>query len=198
MAQEPQKSNSVLIIVAIITVIGSIIASSISTKGNYNIEKMRQDAELTKIALVSQLTQAAPQNGSNNPLESIVLTATPYPILNAIALGQDGYDYAVSGCYDGVQGSIGVIDNHIRLSGVENINNIESIEIQYGNSARWQSPCKYPAWEIFFSQSSEGVLELYFEPEGYISKEVTFSIILTYKDGGVMTTTAVGVSGKNQ
>ena len=191
MAQEPQKNNSVLITVAIITVIGSIIATLISVKGNYDIEKMRQETELTKIALVDQSTQQF------SPTESATPTPTLYPILSIVALGQDGYDYAVSGCNNGAQGSKGIIDNHIRLSGVENINNIERIDIQYGNLDHWQYPCKYPTWEIIVNQSSEQILELYFEPEGSISKEVEFLITLTYKNGDVKKATVVGASGKN-
>ena len=57
MAQEPQKVISVVIIIAIIGVIGAIVAATISVKGNYNIEKLRQEAELTRIALVSNTTQ---------------------------------------------------------------------------------------------------------------------------------------------
>jgi len=67
MAQEPHKNNSVLIIVAVITVIGSVIAALISVKGNYDVEKMRQEAELTRIALVSPLTQPDSHGAVNAP-----------------------------------------------------------------------------------------------------------------------------------
>jgi hypothetical protein len=53
MIREPQKNSCVLIIVAIVGVIGTIIAATITMMGNYYVEKMRQDAELTRIALVS-------------------------------------------------------------------------------------------------------------------------------------------------
>jgi len=53
MAQEPQKSNYVLIVIAIIGLVGTIVAATIGAIGNYNTEKLRQEAELTRIALVS-------------------------------------------------------------------------------------------------------------------------------------------------
>jgi hypothetical protein len=53
MAQESQKNNSVLIIIAIFGVVGTVIAATITVTGNYTVEKMRQEAELTRIALVS-------------------------------------------------------------------------------------------------------------------------------------------------
>ena len=59
MTQEPQKSNTVLIVIAIIGVIGTIIASAIGAFGSYNTEKLRQEAELTRIAFVALTTQTA-------------------------------------------------------------------------------------------------------------------------------------------
>lgn len=56
MAHE-SKNSSTVIIVAIIGVIGTIIGAIITISGNYNVEKMRQEAELTQIALGSQSTQ---------------------------------------------------------------------------------------------------------------------------------------------
>lgn len=53
MSQEPQKNNAVLIIIAIIGLVGTIIATTIGVIGNYNIEKLRQDTELTQISLNS-------------------------------------------------------------------------------------------------------------------------------------------------
>jgi hypothetical protein len=54
------KNNTVLI-VAIIGVIGTIVATTIGVignyVGNYNIEKLRQESELTRIALVAIATQ---------------------------------------------------------------------------------------------------------------------------------------------
>jgi len=58
MTQEPHKSNAVLIVVAIIGVVGTIIASLIGVIGNYNVEKLRQDTELTRIAFASNTIQS--------------------------------------------------------------------------------------------------------------------------------------------
>ncbi len=52
MPPKQQKSNVVLV-VAIVGVIGTVIATTITAFGNYNVEKMRQEAELTRIAIVS-------------------------------------------------------------------------------------------------------------------------------------------------
>lgn len=53
MTQEPKKDNTIVIIVAIISVVGSIIAAIIGSVTTYNVEKLRQEAELTRIALIS-------------------------------------------------------------------------------------------------------------------------------------------------
>jgi hypothetical protein len=57
MTQEPQKSNVALIVIAIVGVLGTIIATSITVIGNYNVEKLRRDTELTRTALMSIATQ---------------------------------------------------------------------------------------------------------------------------------------------
>jgi len=57
MTAEPHKSNTALIFVAIIGIIGTIVASGIGAIGNYNTEKLRQEAELTQISLISIATQ---------------------------------------------------------------------------------------------------------------------------------------------
>lgn len=75
MAQE-SKNSSTGIIVAIITVIGAIIAATITVSGNYNVEKMRQDVELTKIALSMQSTQMVLQITAIVPTEAIAPTIT--------------------------------------------------------------------------------------------------------------------------
>jgi len=97
MAQEPQKNNSVLIVIAIIGVVGTLVASTIGVVGNYNIEKFRQEAELTRMALVSIATQggatqismagtiSAPTDTpypTNEPLP----TYTPYPTYTLVPL----------------------------------------------------------------------------------------------------------------
>jgi len=78
MTQEPQKNNTVLIIIAVIGVVGTIVASAIGVIGNYNIEKMRQEAELTRIALVSIATQGGATQISMASTISAP-TSTPYP-----------------------------------------------------------------------------------------------------------------------
>lgn len=78
MTPEPQKNNTVLIIVAIIGVVGTIVASAIGAVGNYNTEKFRQEAELTRIALVTIATQGgATQMVLQNTVDAP--TQTPYP-----------------------------------------------------------------------------------------------------------------------
>lgn len=78
MAQEPQKNNAALIIIAIIGVMGTIVATTIGVIGNFNIEKMRQEAELTRIALVSIATQGGATQVSMASTISAP-TSTPYP-----------------------------------------------------------------------------------------------------------------------
>jgi hypothetical protein len=78
MAQEPQKNNIVLIVIAIIGVAGTIIATAIGVVGNYNIEKFRQEAELTRMALVSIATQGGATQASMAGTISAPAD-TPYP-----------------------------------------------------------------------------------------------------------------------
>ena len=78
MTQEPQKSNVVLIVIAIIGVVGTIVATTIGVIGNYNIEKLRQDTELTRIALVSIATQGGATQAS---LVSTISAPTDMPTL---------------------------------------------------------------------------------------------------------------------
>lgn len=70
MPQESQKNNAVAIIIAIIGVIGAVIAATITMMGNYNIEKLRQDTELTRTALILISTQ-----------DSALPIFTPTPII---------------------------------------------------------------------------------------------------------------------
>ncbi len=58
MPQETNKSNMVLLIVAIIGVCGTIIATTITVIGNNYVERVRQEAELTRIALASNVTSS--------------------------------------------------------------------------------------------------------------------------------------------
>ena len=78
MTQEPQKNNTVLILIAIIGVVGTIVATTIGVIGNYNIEKFRQESELTRVALVSIVTQGGATQVSMASTISAP-TSTPYP-----------------------------------------------------------------------------------------------------------------------
>jgi len=78
MTQEPHKSNIVLIVIAIIGVIGTVIGATITVIGNYNIEKLRQETELTRIALVTIATQGGATQVSMASTISAP-TDTPYP-----------------------------------------------------------------------------------------------------------------------
>ena len=85
MNQEPQKSNTVLIVIAIIGVVGTIIATTIGVIGNYNIEKLRRDTELTRIALVSMATQGGATQASmastiSAPTDVLINIPTEIPI----------------------------------------------------------------------------------------------------------------------
>jgi hypothetical protein len=84
MTQEPQKNKSVLIVIAVIGVVGTIFGAIINVVGNYNVEKLRQETELTRIALVSIATQGGAtqmvlQSTVNAPTQSPAPTYTPYP-----------------------------------------------------------------------------------------------------------------------
>ncbi len=67
MSQEPQKSNTVLIVVAIIGIIGTIAAAAIGAIGDYNVEKLHQETELTRIALAPIVTQNVVVQVTNTP-----------------------------------------------------------------------------------------------------------------------------------
>ncbi len=76
MTPEPQKGNAILIVVAIIGIVGTIIATTIGAIGNYTVEKLRQETELTRIALMSGgITQPPP----TTPPTVITQTYTPIP-----------------------------------------------------------------------------------------------------------------------
>jgi hypothetical protein len=57
MPQEAPQKNNAALVVAIIGVVGTIVAALITTMGNYNVEKLRQETELTRIAQTSIATQ---------------------------------------------------------------------------------------------------------------------------------------------
>jgi len=70
------SKNDTGIKIAIITVVGAIVAAIITVSGNYNVEKMRQDVELTKIALSIQSTQMVLQIVASPPTETFLPTMT--------------------------------------------------------------------------------------------------------------------------
>lgn len=95
MSKESTKGNSAVIIVAIVGALSTICAASIGAITTYNVEKMRQEAELTQIVLVSKATQSeatqiilqstadAPTPlpyPTYTPQKVIVVTATPAPV----------------------------------------------------------------------------------------------------------------------
>ena len=83
MTQEPKKDNTVLIVVAIIGVVGTIIAATIGAVTTYNVEKIRQETELTRIAMVS--------NGVTQPS----LTTQPTAITEIkVDITETSMDYA--------------------------------------------------------------------------------------------------------
>lgn len=57
MSLEAQKSNTVAIVVAVLGVIGTVVASIIGASATINAEKLRQESALTQIALVAIATQ---------------------------------------------------------------------------------------------------------------------------------------------
>jgi len=82
MSQESPKNNTVLIVIAIIGVLGTIIGAVITVIGNYNVEKLRQETELTRVALASDLTRSVivqdnPQNTPNAPAGDVTPVVTP-------------------------------------------------------------------------------------------------------------------------
>lgn len=87
MTQEPQKNNSILIIVAVIGLVGTITATIIGVIGNYNIEKLRQEAELTKIAFSSS-TSMQTENTQIPTTTSPLLSPsqTPQPTMTSVLL----------------------------------------------------------------------------------------------------------------
>jgi hypothetical protein len=78
MTQESQKNNAVLIFIAIIGVVGTIVASTIGVIGSYNIEKLRQESALTQIGLVAIVTQGGATQASMASTISAP-TITPHP-----------------------------------------------------------------------------------------------------------------------
>ena len=126
--------------------------------------------------------RASPTLESSSTPEDIVLENG----FEAVLYGQDGQDLAVSGCANGdlPLGPVGTVDNHIKLSGVENLDQIEKIDVLIlDEGLHWRYPCTYPIWQIVKMESGFDGIDLYFEPVHSNSKQATYTIILTYLDG---------------
>jgi len=154
-------------------------------------------------SLISILPDLLKQQASTETQTQTEVPTSPLPtatentskLLIAETLNQDGYDYAVSGCKDGTMGKKGVTDNHINLIGAGHLEEIENIEIRYGELDHWQYPCQFPTWELIAIQGDNGSVDLFFEPEGSISKQVIFEITVVYRSGETVLTTVEGLSG---
>jgi hypothetical protein len=85
MSKESSKGNSALIIIAIIGGLSTICAASIGAMTTYNVEKLRQESELTRIALVSTATQAGVTQAAMADILSMP-TNTPQPPLPTYTL----------------------------------------------------------------------------------------------------------------
>ena len=90
MSQKPSNVNIPLIIaitVAIIGCLGTICAASIGAFSNFGVEQLRQQSELTRIAVLSVATQAPVEAVRDAPTrlptftELPAATDTPYPTL---------------------------------------------------------------------------------------------------------------------
>jgi type II secretory pathway pseudopilin PulG len=97
MSKEPAKSNTSVIVIAIIGALSTICAASIGAVTTYNVEKMRQESELTRIALVSIVTQGGATQESMAstisapadtpyPTQTLQPTFTPYPTYTSAPL----------------------------------------------------------------------------------------------------------------
>ena len=86
MAEEPGKSNHLLLITTIITVAGAIIAAIITVSGNIKVEKIRQDAELSRGA--SQPTNAPQPTSVPLPIQ----TPQPEPTTVTISITLTNYN----------------------------------------------------------------------------------------------------------
>lgn len=153
MTQEPQKSNTVLIFIAIIGVVGTIAGATIVAIGNYNVEKFRQQAELTRIALVYIATQggatqvsmastiSAPTN-TPYPTNELQPTYTPYPTYTSIPFPtipptpsislpfSDNFDNGMKSEWKVIQGQPLIVDGRLSSTGSSN----EKAVLEIGDS----------------------------------------------------------------
>lgn len=91
MTREPQKNNTALIIIAIIGVIGTICAATITVIGDYATGKQEHDAELTRIALAltSSQIEAIPTIPPVQPLTDTPTATSVQPIQTTITTPPD-------------------------------------------------------------------------------------------------------------
>jgi len=152
MTQEPQKSSAVLIVIAIIGVIGTIVASAIGAMANYNIEKERQGFELTRIALVSIATQGGAtqmvlESTVNAPTQPPEPTSTPYPtytpqIIPTVTSSpeptiflpiEDTFDLRARPEWETITGTWRVLDGHLTAD------NSDEWQIAFIGDSNWQN-----------------------------------------------------------
>lgn len=107
-----------------------------------------------------------------------------------------GLDFALSGCADETLGQAGHMDNHIRISGVRDLQAISEVDITYPG-ARWHDPCTGGrGWQIVVVKSGADQLDLFFESATPQAVTVDYTVILTYADGAREAYSVRGTSGE--
>src|SRR5690349_16633775 len=87
MSPTSQKNNTVPILIAIIGVVGTIAASIIAAVSNYNVEKLRQETELTRVALPSIPSQSGENQTSITSVSALTPSATFLPNIETMYYG---------------------------------------------------------------------------------------------------------------
>lgn len=130
MSQEQQKGNIVLIIVAVIGVVGTIVGSIINVIGNQNLEKMRQEAELTRIAIVSIATQGGATQISmagtisaptSTALAPVIVTATLPPTIqptntSSLPSFSDNFENGIKSDWKILYGTLGMANGKFTVT----------------------------------------------------------------------------------
>jgi len=133
MTRETNKTNLILIIIAIIGVCGTVVGAIITVMGNINVEKIRQEAELTKIALVTIATQGGAtqmvlQSTANAPTSLPYPTYTPYPTPlltptnSKVFLFQDNFNEGPKPDWERVCGNWIMSNGEFSISQIDEIN----------------------------------------------------------------------------
>lgn len=137
--------------------------------------------------------------------QTVTATAIPSPIAKiapqAIFLGQDGADFAVSGCAGGdlPLGRLGTTDNHISISNIENLDRLTEVDISMSSTSdlgRWEYPCTFPFWQIVVKKIHQDQLDLYFESNTRNPVSALFTIILRFSNGTTLSFEVRGSSGR--